>query len=99
GVDAGPEQHQAQARMRSIEQGLPMARAANTGISAMIGPYGQVLDSLPLDEAGFVDALLPMPLPATVYSRTGDWPASGVILLASILVLLRPFLARRDESD
>ncbi|MEP1381222.1 MAG: apolipoprotein N-acyltransferase [Paracoccaceae bacterium] len=99
GVDAGPEQHLAQARMRSIEQGLPMARAANTGISAMIGPYGQVLDSLPLDEAGFVDALLPMPLSATVYSRTGDWPASGMILLASILVLLRPFLARRDESD
>ncbi|MEP6064606.1 MAG: apolipoprotein N-acyltransferase [Paracoccaceae bacterium] len=99
GVDAGPEQHLAQARMRSIEQGLPMARAANTGISAMIGPYGQVLDSLSLDEAGYVDALLPMPLSATVYSRTGDWPANGVIILASILVLLRPFLAGRNESD
>ncbi|MEP6020871.1 MAG: apolipoprotein N-acyltransferase [Paracoccaceae bacterium] len=99
GVDAGPEQHLAQARMRSIEQGLPMARAANTGISAMIGPYGRVLDSLPLGEAGFVDAVLPMPLPATIYSRTGDAPANAVIILMSGLILLRHMRTKRREGD
>ena len=65
----------------------------------MIGPYGQVLDSLPLDEAGFVDALLPMPLPATIYSRTGDAPANGVIILMSGLILLRHMRAKRREGD
>ena len=56
GEASGPYQHFAQARVRAIEQGLPLARAANTGISAMVDPYGRVVASLGLDEAGFVDA-------------------------------------------
>lgn len=82
GKGAGPKQHLAQARMRSIEQGLPMARAANTGISAMIDPHGRVTASLALNTAGFVDARLPEPLPATLYSRSGDLPLALVLLLA-----------------
>ncbi len=81
GKGAGPRQHLAQARMRAIEQGLPLARAANTGISAMIDPYGRITASLPLNEAGFVDAALPQPLAATLYSRTGDFPFAFVLLL------------------
>ncbi|WP_276152200.1 MULTISPECIES: apolipoprotein N-acyltransferase [unclassified Sulfitobacter] len=84
GKAAGPRQHLAQARMRAIEQGLPLARAANTGISAMIDPYGRVLAGLPLNRAGFVDAPLPLPLPATVYSRTGDLPFAIVLLLGLV---------------
>jgi len=47
GTFSGPWQHLAQARFRAIEQGLPMLRAANTGISAMIGPRGRVLAQIP----------------------------------------------------
>lgn len=80
GKAAGPRQHLAQARMRAIEQGLPLARSANTGISAMIDPYGRVLNALPLNQSGFVDARLPAPLAPTLYSRTGDLPVLLVLL-------------------
>ena len=80
GKGAGPKQHLAQARMRAIEQGLPMARAANTGISAMIDPRGRITASLPLNTVGFVDARLPAPLPPTLYSRTGDIPFLVLLL-------------------
>ncbi len=85
GDASGPYQHLAQARARAIEQGLPLARAANTGISAMIDPFGRVTGSLPLDEAGHLDAVLPGPLPPTPYVRLGDWPA--LLAIAAILGL------------
>lgn len=85
GKAAGPRQHLAQARMRAIEQGLPLARAANTGISAMIDPYGRILQALPLNEAGFVDAALPVPLPPTLYARMGDLPITALVLLALLV--------------
>ncbi len=81
GKGAGPKQHLAQARMRAIEQGLPLARAANTGISAMIDPRGRVIAALPLNQSGFVDARLPKPLPPTLYSRTGDLPFAMLLLI------------------
>lgn len=83
---AGPQQHLAQARMRAIEQGLPLARAANTGISAMIDGHGWVTASLPLGTHGFVDAPLPPALPVTLYARSGDWPVA-LLLLAALSVL------------
>ncbi|WP_246039888.1 apolipoprotein N-acyltransferase [Sulfitobacter sabulilitoris] len=83
GQTSGPQQHLAQARMRAIEQGLPMMRAANTGISAMIDPRGRIVQSLALGQAGYVDAALPAALPPTLYSRTGDTPL--VIFLTIVL--------------
>ncbi|MEM8787780.1 MAG: apolipoprotein N-acyltransferase [Pseudomonadota bacterium] len=91
GAFSGPYQHLAQARMRAIEQGLPVARAANTGISAMIDPFGRVSVAIPLDEAGHRDAVLPPPLRATLYARSGDMPA---ILVALALLGLAPLGAR-----
>jgi apolipoprotein N-acyltransferase len=88
GQYSGPFQHLAQARMRAIEQGLPMIRVANTGVSAMIDGHGRILAALPLGEAGLVDAPLPPPLAATLYARTGDLPALAVMLLALAAVLL-----------
>jgi apolipoprotein N-acyltransferase len=69
GRTAGPYQHLAQARLRTIEQGLPLLRAANTGISAIIDPYGRVLVQLPLEEEGVVDGTLPGKIEQTPFSR------------------------------
>jgi apolipoprotein N-acyltransferase len=76
---AGPHQHLAQARARAIEQGLPLARAANTGVSAMIDPFGRLTALLPLGAEGHVDAALPAALPATIYAEWGDLPSLAAI--------------------
>lgn len=89
GTRSGPHQHLAQARMRAIEQGLPMVRAANTGVSAVIDPLGQVLQQVPLGQAGYADASLPGPLPPTLYARTGDWPVFLLLLLSTGLAIWR----------
>jgi apolipoprotein N-acyltransferase len=83
GEISGPYQHLAQARVRAVEQGLPLVRVANTGVSAVIDPAGRVLAAIPLGEAGFLDHPVPAPLPATLYARTGDWPVF-VVLLATL---------------
>ncbi|MGL5113922.1 MAG: nitrilase-related carbon-nitrogen hydrolase, partial [Beijerinckiaceae bacterium] len=62
GQTFGPHQHLAQARIRSIEQGLPMIRAANTGISAIIDPYGRLTQSLPLGVQGVITGSIPRAL-------------------------------------
>ncbi len=88
GKFSGPYQHLVQTRVRAIEQGLPLARSANTGVSAMVGPYGRVIEAIPLGEMGVIDASMPAPLPETLYSRSGDWPVAGFLLLLTILQLL-----------
>ena len=90
GQFAGPHQHLAQARMRAIEQGLPVLRAANTGVSAVVDPLGRVAAHLPLGRADALDARVPAPLGPTFYSRSGD--IAAVVLLAvwaGVLLLLR----------
>ncbi len=89
GQFSGPYQHLAQARLRAIESGLPLIRAANTGISAVIDPHGQVRQSLGLGVEGKIDAALPAPLPATPWMRWGNAPAVLLSLLALAASLLR----------
>lgn len=84
GKSSGPYQHLAQARLRAIEQGLPIIRAANTGISAIIDPYGRILERLQIDEAGVIDSRLPATVPVTVYGRFGD----SILAILSVLGLL-----------
>lgn len=96
GNDAGPRQHLQQARARAIEQGLPLVRSANTGISAVIDARGRILASLPLNEAGALDAVVPAALPATLYARTGDVP---LMVLLGVAILGGGLLRRRIAVD
>ncbi|WP_347137911.1 apolipoprotein N-acyltransferase [Paracoccus sp. SSK6] len=89
GQFSGPYQHLAQARLRAIESGLPLIRAANTGISAVIDPHGHVRQSLDLGAEGKIDAALPAPLPETPWMRWGNAPAVLLTLLALSAALIR----------
>ncbi|MFO1242579.1 MAG: apolipoprotein N-acyltransferase [Rickettsiales bacterium] len=63
GDSPGPYQHLMMSRVRAVEQGVPLIRAANTGISAVIDPYGRILQQLPLNTPGIIDTPLPKPIP------------------------------------
>jgi len=89
GISSGPYQHFQEARVRMIEEGLPLARAANTGISAVVDPLGRIIKSLPLGSEGVLDAPLPKAVGPTLYSRTGDSTLALVLAAAALLVLRR----------
>jgi apolipoprotein N-acyltransferase len=72
GLSSGPYQHLASARLRAVEEGLPMIRAANTGVSAVIDAYGRTLASLDMMQEGVIDHRLPPAREATPYSLWGD---------------------------
>ena len=80
GDSSGPRQHLVAARLRAVEEGLPLLRAANTGISAVFGPRGRLVARLGLDRAGTVIAPVPGKLPATLFARGGLWIPFGLAL-------------------
>ena len=94
GTFSGPYQHLDQARFRAVEMGVPLIRAANTGVSAVIAPDGRVTASIPLGEAGHLDAPLPAPGAPTLYARIGDIP-TGIFLFATLAAL---WIARRRNT-
>jgi apolipoprotein N-acyltransferase len=94
GISTGPYQHLAQARLRAIEQGLPLVRAANTGISAVIDPMGRIVARLGLGIEGVVDSRLPAAIAPTIYAGVGDIPAAMIVALALLIVLRRRFTKR-----
>jgi apolipoprotein N-acyltransferase len=84
GKSAGPYQHFAIARTRAVEEGLPLVRAANSGISAVVDPYGRIVAQLGLGRRGILDAPLPQaPQKPTPYARYGDW-----ILLSALVAII-----------
>lgn len=84
GYSAGPFQHFAIAAMRAVEEGMPLVRVANTGISGVVDPWGRVVARLGLEDGGAVDAPLPLPLDGlTLAARFGSLP---FWLLASLLL-------------
>ena len=87
GASPGPYQHFQQARLRAIEQGLPLVRAANTGISGVVDPFGRVTAQLALGTEGVLDARLPRAAPPTPYARTGDLPTGLALAVAAALAL------------
>jgi apolipoprotein N-acyltransferase len=75
GKTPGPYQHLAQARLRAVEEGLPLVRATNNGISAIVDSAGRILKTIPLGDDGVLDSALPMPIEPTFYARYRDAPA------------------------
>jgi apolipoprotein N-acyltransferase len=87
GASAGPYQHFQQARVRAIEEGLPLVRAANSGISAVIDPLGRIVKLLPLGSEGVLDAPLPEPMVPTPYAQLGDGPVGAMVGIAFVWVM------------
>lgn len=94
GTSIGPEQHLAAARMRAVEEGLPVIRAANTGISAVIDARGAVLARRELQQDAVIDAPLPPALPMTPYARYRDWMPLALVAAALAFGALGAVCAR-----
>jgi apolipoprotein N-acyltransferase len=112
GISTGPYQHLQQARLRAIEEGLPVVRAANTGISAVIDPVGRIVARLGLGLEGVLDSSLPSAIPPTLYARAGDMLAAAlprmsyawardipvtIIVIAAFVFVIRRRMAKRTS--
>jgi apolipoprotein N-acyltransferase len=95
GTFAGPQQHFAIASTRAVEEGLPMVRAANTGISAVVDPYGRVIARLGIGEQGVLDSGLPAALSSTPFARWGELIP---LILAALFLALALALVRNRKS-
>lgn len=92
GTSLGPFQHFASARMRAVEEGLPLVRAANTGITAIVDGYGRILGQLGLNDVGVIDTDLPKPVTGiSLYAEFGNWSVAFLIFCA----VLCSFILRR----
>src|SRR5664279_5714848 len=88
GISTGPYQHFQQARVLAIAQGLPLVRAANTGISAVIDPVGRIINALPLGVEGVLDSKLPNAIEPTAFLIMGDYTLI-LFLVVSLMVVGR----------
>jgi apolipoprotein N-acyltransferase len=89
GRSSGPFQHFAIARTRAVEEGLPLVRVANNGVSGVIDAFGRVPIHINLDAIGYADVRLPAAARPTFYARAGDWAFLALLLLGSLPVALR----------
>ena len=96
GKTPGPYQHLAQARLRTVEEGLPLVRATNNGISAIVDPVGRILKTIPLGEDGVLDSALPMPIEPTFYARYRD--ASAFLLAVCFAFFCVRALRKRNKT-
>ena len=99
GNSTGPRQHLAAARMRAVEEGLPLLRAANTGISAAFDAHGRELGRLNMQQTGTLTVALPAPLPETLFARLGLWLPGIAATVALGAGLLAGRLRRRLKPN
>jgi apolipoprotein N-acyltransferase len=97
GLSSGPYQHLTSARLRAVEEGLPMIRSANTGVSAVIDAHGNVLASLDMMQEGIIDHVLPPARVWTPYSKWGD--GTLVVLLTGLALVLVAGVRRGRTTD
>ena len=96
GISSGPYQHFASARIRAVEEGLPLVRVANTGISGVVDAYGRVKARLGLGREGIVDATLPVAISSpTPFARWGN----SIAWITLIAVFLGGILGRRSPPE
>jgi apolipoprotein N-acyltransferase len=98
GLSSGPYQHLVSARLRAVEEGLPMLRAANTGVSAVIDAYGRVLAALDMQQEGVIDHPIPAMRQPTPYGRWGDAALVGLLLVAIGCLLAMAHLTRGEKE-
>ena len=94
GNSSGPFQHFNSSRFRAIEQGIPVFRSANTGISAIIDPYGRIIDKIGLGKKGSIFSPLPKKTLETYYSKVGDFLFFGVLILTLLIMI---FLKKKKK--
>jgi apolipoprotein N-acyltransferase len=95
----GPPQHLAQARLRAIEEGLPVLRSTPTGVSAVIDAEGRLLAAIPWRQEGAIDAPIPGPKEPTLFARLGNAaPLILALALAALGLLLPPASASRSAE-
>ena len=94
GNSSGPFQHFNSSRFRAIEQGIPVFRSANTGISAIIDPYGRIIDKIELGKTGSIFSPLPKKTMETYYSKVGDFLFFGVLILTLLIMI---FLKKKKK--
>ena len=100
GVSTGPYQHLQIARVRAIEEGVPLVRAANTGISAVVDAYGRITARLGLQETGVIDSPLPVALAnPTPYARFGNATFALLLLVVAAIPLSRAGKLRRSQLN
>lgn len=95
----GVAQHFHHARMRAVEEGLPMVRLANTGVTAFIDPLGRIEAQLPTDEPGILDGALSEPINPTLFARYRNGPLAIILLVAFAVTLVRNYAERRQRAQ
>jgi apolipoprotein N-acyltransferase len=98
GLSSGPYQHLASARLRAVEEGLPMLRAANTGVSAVIDAYGRVLAAIDMQREGVIDHRIPTVREPTPYGRWGDGALVVLLLVATGWLMVAMRFTRYEKT-